>query len=72
MTPTIEEYLEGDLIPQVEDYDEYWRAFGFVPEEGEPKDVLSDLQKGVDNCYFDFKGSDRRAFSAQPAPANLS
>ncbi len=56
MTPTIEEYLEGDLIPQVEDYDEYWRAFGFVPEEGEPKDVLSDLQKGVDNCYFDFKG----------------
>ena len=56
MTPTIEEYLEGDLIPQVESFNERFRAFGFVPEEGTPKEVLRDLQKGVDNCYFDFKG----------------
>ena len=56
MAPTIEDYVESDLVPQVEGYDEYWRVFGSVPEEGDPEDVLADLQVGVDNCYFQFKG----------------
>ncbi len=56
MAPTIEDYVESDLVPQVEGYDEYWRVFGSVPEEGDPEDVLADLQEGVDNCYYEFKG----------------
>lgn len=56
MTPTIEEFLNDDLTPQVEDYEKIWRVFGEPSSEIEPEDVLRDLKGRVDDCYSEFKG----------------